>query len=135
LIERIRAKMMRLASPMFAHSWRHCGARVAPKIEIAYDDAMRNLTITLPDDLAELVRQKVDSGQYENESAVVREALWALEHDIAPCRDPEIEEWLRAEVVPTYDLVEADPGQAPTVEEVKANLEVRYGRTLKDRGG
>lgn len=84
------------------------------RVDLGIDDiaaAMREFTVTLPDDLAELVRQKVDSGQYENESAVMRAALWALEHDVAPDQGPGIEEWLRAEVVPTYDAVEADPGR------------------------
>jgi antitoxin ParD1/3/4 len=86
----------------------------------------------LPDDLAELVRQKVDSGEYISESEVVRAAVRTLADDLEPGHGPEIEAWLRNEVVPTYDAIDADPSRVLTIEQVEANLEARYQRLLKD---
>jgi antitoxin ParD1/3/4 len=96
---------------------------------------MRELTVTLPDDLAELVRQKVDSGEYNSESEVVRAALRTLADDFEPGHGPEIEEWLRNEVVPTHDAVDADPSRVLTIEQVEAKLDARYQRLLKDPAG
>jgi antitoxin ParD1/3/4 len=94
---------------------------------------MRQVTITLPDEIAEMVRQKIDSGKYANESEVILDALQAMEGDIPD--GPQIEEWLRNEVVPAYDAVEADPSQVLTVDEVRASLAALHEQVLKARGG
>jgi antitoxin ParD1/3/4 len=96
---------------------------------------MRELTVTLPDDVAEMVRRKVDSGEYPNESEVVLMALESLDHDFEPMRGPEIEQWLRSEVVPTYDAIEADASQVVTAQDVKTSLAALHEETLKARGG
>jgi len=75
------------------------------------------LTITLPRALADMVRAKVESGEYASESEMVRESLAALlgwDHDL--------ERWLREEVVAAYQEMKADPTTGLTVEEVKASL-------------
>jgi antitoxin ParD1/3/4 len=93
---------------------------------------MRELTVTLPDDIAELVRRKVDSGEFPSESEVVREALEAMNDD--PMQGPEIEEWLRTVAVQAYDAVKAEPSRALTVEQVRASLAARFERAMKARG-
>ncbi|MFZ1177344.1 MAG: type II toxin-antitoxin system ParD family antitoxin [Mycobacterium sp.] len=77
----------------------------------------RQLSITLPNDMAEALRQRVRSGEYASESEVIREGLRALF-----ARDQAIEAWLRDEVAAAYDAVVADPSCAVTVQRVRARL-------------
>ncbi|MGA9360597.1 MAG: ribbon-helix-helix protein, CopG family [Mycobacterium sp.] len=77
----------------------------------------RQLSITLPNDMAEALRQRVRSGEYASESEVIREGLRALF-----ARDQAIEAWLRDEVAAAYDAVVADPSRAVTMQRVRARL-------------
>jgi antitoxin ParD1/3/4 len=85
---------------------------------------MRNtqsLSITLPNDMAQMVKDKVSSGAYADESEVVRDGLRALQ-----ARDAAMERWLHEAVVPVFDRVARgeekllDPGQ------VFSGLAARY---------
>ena len=96
---------------------------------------MRQLTVTLPDDIAEMIRRKVDSGEYPSASEVVLVALETLDNESEPMQGPEIEQWLKRDVLPAYDAIEADPSQVATVEEVRASLTGLHEQTLKARGG
>jgi putative addiction module CopG family antidote len=75
------------------------------------------LSVTLPDDLAEQVRAKVASGQYASESDVVIEALRTLQDS-----EQSVEQWLRTQVVEAYDELEADPASGSSLEEVRESL-------------
>jgi antitoxin ParD1/3/4 len=77
----------------------------------------RQLSITLPNDMADALRERVRSGEYASESEVIREGLRALF-----ARDQAIEAWLRDEVAAAYDAVVADPSRAVTVKKVRARL-------------
>ncbi|HEX7758105.1 MAG TPA: type II toxin-antitoxin system ParD family antitoxin [Caulobacteraceae bacterium] len=81
----------------------------------------RQLSITLPNEMADMVRAKVDSGAYASESEVIREGLRSLE-----ARDEAIEKWLREEVAPAYDEAMADPSTLIPIDEVFDGLEARY---------
>ncbi|HTX76597.1 MAG TPA: type II toxin-antitoxin system ParD family antitoxin [Terracidiphilus sp.] len=77
----------------------------------------QQFSITLSHELAELVRTKVQSGEYASESEVIREALRSLQrHERA------LESWLREEVAATYDAIKADPSRAVSVDHVRARL-------------
>jgi antitoxin ParD1/3/4 len=77
----------------------------------------KQLSITLPHEMAELVRIKVESGAYASESEVLRDGLRALQmHDRA------LEAWLVNEVVPSIEAVRTDPSQVRTGEQVRASL-------------
>ena len=66
----------------------------------------QQLSITLPHEMAELVRAKVESGAYASESEVIRDGLRALQlHERA------LESWLRDQVAPAYDAIKADPSR------------------------
>ncbi|WP_106854298.1 type II toxin-antitoxin system ParD family antitoxin [Caballeronia novacaledonica] len=56
----------------------------------------QQMSITLPNEMAEFVRTNVASGDYASDSEVLRDALRALRE-----RDRAVEAWLRNEVVPT----------------------------------
>ncbi len=76
--------------------------------------ATGSLTITLPVDLADLVRRKVASGEFPSESDVIREGLAVL-----AARDGVVDDWLRGEVASIYDRVIADPdGETSAADEV-----------------
>ena len=59
----------------------------------------RQLSITLPNDMADVLRDKVSAGDYASESEVIREGLRALF-----ARDRAVEAWLQTEVATAYDL-------------------------------
>jgi antitoxin ParD1/3/4 len=77
----------------------------------------RQLSITLPIDMADALRERVHSGEYASESEVVREGLRALF-----ARDQAVEAWLREEVAAAYDAVAADPSRAVSAQSVRARL-------------
>lgn len=72
---------------------------------------------TLPNDMADAVRAKVQAGEYANESEVVRDGLHALF-----AQDDEVETWLHDQVGPAYDALKADPSRGITPEGVRAYL-------------
>ncbi len=77
----------------------------------------QQLSITLPNDMAETVKSKVAAGEYASESEVIRDGLRAL---IA--RDRAVDAWLLQHVAPAYDAIKADPSRAVTAEKVRARL-------------
>ncbi len=77
----------------------------------------QQLSITLPIEMAEQVRAKVESGAYATESEVIRDGLRAL-----LARDRAVESWLREQVAPAYDALQADPSRAVSVADVRAML-------------
>jgi antitoxin ParD1/3/4 len=78
----------------------------------------QTLSIALPDDIAEMVRVKVASGDYANASEVVEDGLRTLLE-----RDGDIEAWLRQEVVPTLEKMHQDPSRLIPIEDVERELE------------
>ncbi|KVT69199.1 CopG family transcriptional regulator [Burkholderia ubonensis] len=83
----------------------------------------QQMSITLPNEMADNVRQRVASGAYATESEVIRDALRAL-----AARDRAIDAWLRETVVPAADALDADPSRALSAADVRASLAMR--RTL-----
>lgn len=85
------------------------------------------LSITLPLEMAEMVKAKVASGQYASESEVIRDGLRTL-----AARDAAIEKWLVEEVVPTIVAHDIDPSRALSVEEMRrrlnAHMDARKGQ-------
>ena len=89
------------------------------------------LTLTLPHDMAAMVKAKVASGEYVTESEVIRDGLRA-----PLARDAAVESWLRDEVAKSNDAYEADPKSGSPADEVMARVWASYrGRVAKsDRG-
>ena len=67
----------------------------------------KQLSVTLPIEMAKEVAHKVATGEYASESEVIRDGLRALQ-----ARDKAIEHWLNGEVAATYDRMKADPSRA-----------------------
>ena len=77
----------------------------------------QQLSITLPNDMADVVKTKVKTGEYASESEVIRDGLRAL-----LARDRAVESWLHNQVGPAYDALKADPSRAVTADQVRARL-------------
>ncbi len=84
----------------------------------------QQMSITLPNDMADAVKAKVRSGEYASESEVIRDGLRAL---IA--RDRAVENWLYTQVGPAYDALKADPSRAVSVEQVRTRLAAEHAKT------
>jgi putative addiction module CopG family antidote len=79
------------------------------------------MSITLPNEMAEMVRAKVASGEYASESEVIRDGLRAL-----TTRDRALEAWLKNEVVASIEAVRDNPALVRTSEQVRATLAKAY---------
>lgn len=80
----------------------------------------QQMSITLPLEMANLVKQRVSNGDYVSESEVIREGLRALQE-----RENAVEHWLRTEVVATYDAYKADSSRVRPLDEAWKRLEAR----------
>ncbi|CDZ29511.1 type II toxin-antitoxin system ParD family antitoxin [Neorhizobium galegae] len=85
----------------------------------------QSLSITLPLEMAQMVKAKVASGEYATESEVIRDGLRTL-----LARDAAIEKWLVEEVVPTLDEMEAHPDRLLSPEEVRKRLDARFEKMV-----
>ena len=84
-------------------------------------------TFSLPAEQSEYIDSLVASGAYASASEVVRAGLRALRE-----RDDAVERWLREEVAPVYDAMEADPARGIPAEQVLASLRKRHADRLKN---
>lgn len=83
----------------------------------------QQMSVTLPNEMAQAVKAKVQSGDYASESEVIRDGLRAL-----MARDRAVEHWLHAQVGPAYDALKADPTRAISVDQVRARLAAEKSR-------
>lgn len=84
---------------------------------------VEKLSITLPGELARLVRDKVATGNYASNSEVIREALRLLK-DQEAIKEQKME-WLRSELQKSID----DPRPSIDANDTFAKLEARFGTT------
>ncbi|HET9391751.1 MAG TPA: type II toxin-antitoxin system ParD family antitoxin [Steroidobacteraceae bacterium] len=82
------------------------------------------MSITLPNELALAVKEKVASGEYASESEVIRDGLRVL-----MARDRAVERWLRDQVAPAYDALRADPSRAVSAAQVRERLSAEYKKS------
>jgi putative addiction module CopG family antidote len=80
----------------------------------------QSLSITLPIDMAEMVKAKVASGEYATESEVIRDGLRTL-----AARDAAVERWLNEDVAKAYDSYKADPSTASPLDDVMKRLNAK----------
>ncbi len=82
-------------------------------------------SITLPNEMAEIVKNKVASGEYASESEVLRDGMRAL-----MARDKAIDSWLLQTVVLAYDALKKDPSRALTLDQVRKRLAAEHEKAL-----
>lgn len=87
----------------------------------------QQFSVTLPNEMAQMVKSKVSSGEYASESEVIRDGLRALQ-----ARDKALESWLRTEGVAAYDRLKADPDRALGVNQVRRHLADKRKRTTSE---
>lgn len=83
----------------------------------------KQMSVTLPHEMADMVRAKVTSGEYASESEVIREGLRAL-----AARDRAVDVWLQGQVAAAYDRYQADPSRALSAEDVRTRLAALRGQ-------
>ena len=81
----------------------------------------QQFSITLPNEMADAIKAKVQTGEYATESEVIRDGLRAL-----LARDRAVESWLHYQVGPAYDALKADPSRAVTTDQVRARLTAEH---------
>jgi antitoxin ParD1/3/4 len=86
-------------------------------------------TISLPPAQARYIDALVETGGYASASEVVRAGLRALQE-----RDAIVERWLKKQVVPVYDVMQADPDRGLSAEQVTAALRAHHAGRLKKAG-
>lgn len=88
----------------------------------------QQLSITLPIEMAEVIKSKVAAGEYASESEVIRDGIRAL---IA--RDRAVEAWLHDQVGPAYDKLKAEPTRARSASQVRATLAAALDADFSDK--
>ena len=83
----------------------------------------QQMSITLPNDMADVVKAKVRTGEYASESEVIRDGLRVL-----MARDRAVESWLHNQVGPAFDALKTDPSRAVTVDQVRARLAAEHAK-------
>lgn len=81
----------------------------------------RQFSITLPNEMAGLVKSMVATGAYATESEVFRDGLRAL-----MARERAVERWLHEQVGPVYDAMKADPSRAVSPDKVRARIAAEH---------
>ena len=84
----------------------------------------QQFSITLPTEMASLVKSKVASGDYATESEVIRDGLRVL-----MARDRAMGHWLHSQEGPAHDALQADPSRALPIAEVRRRIAVVHGST------
>jgi putative addiction module CopG family antidote len=77
----------------------------------------QQFSVTLPIEMANLVKTKVAGGEYATESEVIRDGLRAL-----MARDRAVEHWLVQEVGPAYDALKDNPERGVSAKQVRERL-------------
>ena len=81
----------------------------------------KQMSITLPNEMAKMVKAKVAAGEYASESEVIRDGLRAL-----AARDKAVEEWLRQQVAPVYDAMQDDENRGVEPSRVRARMAAEH---------
>lgn len=84
----------------------------------------QQFSITLPNEMAALVKAKVEAGEYATESEVIRDGLRTL-----MARDRFVENWLRDQVAPAYDALKANLARAISIDDVRSRLLQEFNAT------
>ncbi len=77
----------------------------------------QQFSITLPNEMADVVKAKVAAGEYATESEVIRDGLRTL-----LARDRAVEAWLREQVVPAAQALKDAPERALSADQVRERL-------------
>lgn len=80
----------------------------------------QQFSITLTNEMADMVRARVASGAYASESEVIREGLRALNE-----RDKAMEAWLIHSAAPPLDAICENLGKGHSISQVRSEIRAR----------
>lgn len=105
--------------PFFRHAVDHLCMIQSYSINHGMSDmrTTQQMSITLPTEMAGLVKAKVAAGDYATESEVIRDGLRAL-----MARDRAVDQWLSDQAGPAYDALKANPARAVPAAQVRKKL-------------
>ncbi len=83
----------------------------------------QQLSITLPLEMGNAIKAKIQAGKYASESEVIREGLRTL-----LARDRAVESWLKHEVAAAYDAMQANPERGISGKEIRARLAEEHAK-------
>ncbi|KAF0183010.1 MAG: kluA [Hyphomonadaceae bacterium] len=83
------------------------------------------ISITLPHEMAQMIKSKVASGEYASESEVIRDGLRTLQ-----ARDNALEKWLKEEVTAAYDEAKQHPENLLTSGELRERLKKKHSASF-----
>ena len=89
----------------------------------------KQLSVTLPNNMADALKERVASGAYASESEVIRDGLRALFS-----QEEAVERWLHTEVVAAYDELRADPSKAISSADMRAHLATLHEQRTLESG-
>jgi Arc/MetJ-type ribon-helix-helix transcriptional regulator len=93
----------------------------------------RALTIELPEEMADMIAEKVRSGAYQSESDVVVDGLLSLVLENG-AHQAEIDRWIETEMVPMLEAIDADPSLLIPIDEAWEQIETHMDRATKHAG-
>ena len=85
----------------------------------------QQFNISLPDEVAKVVKAKVAAGEYASESDVVQEGLRSLF-----ARDQAFEDWLATDVAAACDELRADPNQVLSIDQVRSMIAAEHEKAM-----
>lgn len=83
-------------------------------------------TFSLTQEQAKFIDKQVEMGSYASASEVVRETIRAMQED-----DAALEKWLREEVLPTIEEMEAHPERLVPIDEAFDRIEAKLRARVK----
>lgn len=86
----------------------------------------KQLSVTVPNEMAAEIAAKVALGEYASESEEISDGLRVLKP-----RDKLIEQWIHQNVLIAYDAMKADPARGRTLAEVRVALATAHERAAK----
>ncbi|MCB8877225.1 ribbon-helix-helix domain-containing protein [Acidisoma silvae] len=89
------------------------------------DAKIETRTVSLPAEQSRYIDHTVASGRYASVSDVVEAGLIALQE-----REVAVDLWLREDVLPVYDAMQADPGLGMTADAVIRQLQAHHAARI-----
>lgn len=88
----------------------------------------QQFSITLPKEMADVVKAKVAAGEYATESEVIRDGLRTL-----LARDQAVELWLEKQVGPAFDALKKDRSRSVSARDVRNRLSAEHQKATSKR--
>jgi antitoxin ParD1/3/4 len=88
---------------------------------------LRQITIELPEDMIEIMHERIALGQFASESDMVRQGLIALD-----TQETEVEHWFHQQVAPAYDAYKTGMTRTSGISEAMLRLDAEMDRIDKE---